>query len=133
MAEFTLNLGSIVDELEEDITDTIIRRFALGVLTRVIRSSPVDTGRFRSNWQVSFDRPTIQSLNTTDRIGTQTIAQGAREISRFDLRSNNSLFITSNLPYSVFLEMGGSTQAPNGVAGMSVREEVNAFNSYGDT
>lgn len=133
MADFNLNLSSIVDELEEDIGRTVIRRFGLGTLNRVIRKSPVDTGRFRGSWVVSIDRMSDDFTSSTDRTGSATLARGSLVLNTFNLRNNDSIYIQNNLPYAARLEAGSSTQAPSGVAGISVREEAEAFNSYGNS
>jgi hypothetical protein len=56
MADFNLDLASIADELQADY-NTLVRRFTFGVYSRVIRKSPVDTGRFRGNWIISIGKP----------------------------------------------------------------------------
>lgn len=133
MAEFTLDLSSVADELASDIQDTVIRRFGLGVLTRVIRKTPVDTGRMRANWQVSFDNPETQSLDRTDRVGSMTLARGSSRLQSFDLRRNTNIYLSNNLSYAPSIESGSSQQAPSGVAGISLREEAELFNSYRST
>lgn len=133
MPTFDLDLASVTDELTEDIQDTIVRRFGLGVLTRVIRKTPVDTGRMRANWQVSFDSPETQSLDRTDRVGSMTLAQGSSQLQSFDLRRNTNIYLSNNLPYAPSIEGGSSQQAPSGVAGISLREEAELFNSYRST
>lgn len=130
MTDFTLDLSSVIDELEEDIQETVVRRFALGVLTRVIRKSPVDTGRFRGNWVVSIDNPQSSTSERTDKSGALATGDGNIVLNKFDLRTNTAIYIQNNLPYAQRLEDGYSSQAPNGVAGISLREESEAFNSY---
>lgn len=133
MADFDLDLGSVADELTDDIQDTIIRRFGLGVISRVIPKSPVDTGRFRGSWTVTFDQPSTDVPTRTDRGGAATIARGAFVLQGFNLRTNTAIYLQSNLPYAERLEAGSSSQAPAGVAGISLREEANAFERYGNT
>lgn len=130
MAEFNLDLSSVVDELEEDIQETVVRRFALGVLVRCVRKSPVDTGRFRGGWVVSIDNPNSRTSERTDKSGALATSDGSIILNRFDLRTNTAIYIQNNLPYAERLENGYSSQAPNGVAGISLREEAEAFNSY---
>lgn len=129
MADFTLDLSGVTDEIEEDIQDQVIRRFGLGVLTRVIKKSPVDTGRFKGSWSVTF-AASDQTPVTTVRSESAAIQDGTAKLSKFDLRTNTAIYITSNLPYAQSLEEGSSTQAPTGVAQISIREEAAAFDQY---
>ncbi len=79
--------------------------------------SPVDTGRFRSNW--------IGSYGTIDK--TTTTETGRDSVGEFNLYlkgspiSNNYLYYTNSLPYSQRLEYGWSAQAPNGVVRTTAR------------
>ena len=98
-----------------------MRKVASMALRSVIRLSPVDTGRFRSNWQLtegSSAKGTIDSTSKAkfgniDAAGKKSIA-GAKEIK------GNVLFITNNLPYAMELEHGHSTQAPNGMVALTI-------------
>lgn len=136
MAEFTLDLSSIVDELDDDISETIVRRFALGVYTRVQKRSPVDTGLFRHSWRASVDAPdeTMQSGGSSAGLGavdSAALSDATSSIEGFSILNNKSIYITNVQPYANKLEEGSSSQAPSGVAGISLREEAEAFNQYG--
>lgn len=133
MADFDLDLSSVTGELYDDIGDTIVRRFGLGVITRIIPRAPVDSGRYRGSWTVTFDTPSTSVPTGTDRGGSATLARGNAVLGGFNLRTNTAIYIQSNLPYSERLEAGSSTQAPAGVAGISLREETEAFERYGNT
>lgn len=133
MADFDLDLRSVTGEIADDFNSTVIRRFGLGTFVRIIPRSPVDTGRFRASWTVTFDTPSDRIPTGTDRGGSATIARGNAVLSRFDIRANTAVYIQSNLSYSERLEAGSSTQAPAGVAGISLREETEAFERYGNT
>ena len=71
-------------------------------------------GRFRGNWQITFDKPATGEINRIDPSGADTLREGIAQIGEFNC-AIKSVFFTNNLPYSVKLEFGHSTQAPNGI------------------
>ena len=71
-------------------------------------------GRFRGNWQVSFDAPTTDETGRIDKTGDLTKAAGNYTLSLFKV-GMKSIFFCNNVPYAYPLEMGHSTQAPGGM------------------
>lgn len=71
-------------------------------------------GRFRGNWQITFDKPATGKINRIDPSGADTLREGIAQIGEFNC-AVKSVYFTNNLPYSVKLEFGHSTQAPNGI------------------
>lgn len=71
-------------------------------------------GRFRGNWQVSFDAPTTDETGRVDKTGDLTKAAGNYTLSLFKV-GMKSIFFCNNVPYAYPLEMGHSTQAPGGM------------------
>src|SRR3712207_5884639 len=108
--EFGLHLDSLFKELIEEKIVQVTRMVALQALSRVVQKSPVDTGRFRGNWQVSIGGRATGTLARLDPSGQQTIAAGSAVIARLDRPA--MIFITNNLPYANRLENGWSQQAP---------------------
>lgn len=76
-------------------------------------------GTFRASHLVSVDSPDYSEPDGPDKDGTRTIEQGSAVIAGSPAFS--VIYIQSNLPYSVALENGHSTQAPTGIY-------ANAFN-----
>ena len=70
-------------------------------------------GRFRGNWQFSIDSPATGELDRIDRSGNDTIAQLEAQVEALTI--GQTVYIVNNLPYSVPLEYGHSTQAPSGM------------------
>lgn len=105
--------------------DRAVRGTSISLFRSVIKSSPVDTGRFRANWMTSGAQEASDTTEATDKSGAQTIAEmtafvtGAVDPSEFTL--------ANNLPYAEVLEFGGypgdgpetvggySKQAPQGM------------------
>jgi hypothetical protein len=71
-------------------------------------------GRFRGNWQVTFNVPASGELDRIDPSGMDTLQDGIEQIGRYTY-GIQSIYFTNNLPYSVRLEFGHSKQAPNGM------------------
>ncbi|OCG77949.1 hypothetical protein [Gilliamella sp. Occ4-3] len=71
-------------------------------------------GRFRGNWQVTFNVPAPGELDRIDPSGAETLKDGIEQIGRYTY-GVQSIYFTNNLPYSVRLEFGHSKQAPNGI------------------
>ncbi len=100
--------------------DIVVRKLALDILSRVVLRSPVDTGRFRGNWQVGLDAAPGGNLNVTDKSGGGTIAAGSAVVGH--AQAGGTIFIVNNLSYGPALERGWSKQAPAGMVGLTVAE-----------
>lgn len=109
--------------------DEIYYQLVMGISIRIIGRSPVDTGRFKANWQYSVNSYTSGSLNQYDVEGAgpygrkldepyrtvDAIREMRTEINGNRPKMGDTVYIYNNLIYSVPLEYGWSTQAPNGV------------------
>jgi len=78
---------------------------------KIIRLSPVDTGRFKENWltaigqaNTSIDLPSGFGLTPTVKL----------------LRPGDTIFFTNSLPYAFRLEFGWSGQAPLGMVRITI-------------
>lgn len=87
-----------------------------------IKAPPGYTGgRFRGNWQVSFDAPTTEETGRIDNTGDLTKAAGNYTLSLFKV-GMSSIYFCNNVPYAYQLEMGHSTQAPGGMVRITAAE-----------
>lgn len=87
-----------------------------------IKAPPGYTGgRFRGNWQVSFDAPTTEENGRIDKTGDLTKAAGHYTLSLFKV-GMSSIYFCNNVPYAYPLEMGHSTQAPGGMVRITAAE-----------
>lgn len=119
MSDFALQVGEFARKTKLR-TDTVIRKAGAEVLASVVNRSPVDTGRFRANWVVSYEPTTKTTLNL-DRSGIDTINRGLKVIQLLN-PGQDELWITNGLPYARRLEYGWSQQAPAGMVRITVRE-----------
>ena len=78
----------------------------------LVDKSPVDTGRFSSNWKLGEGG--INSETTTDT----TVPELALPV----ITLGQSYFVSNSLPYALRLEHGWSQQAPAGMVGIVLAE-----------
>lgn len=109
---FAESLAAFAERTKEAIDD-VFREVVIEIGTSVIRLSPVDTGRFKGNWQFTVGAPSNQSVDTFDKAGHETIATLVAEVSK--LEAGQVAYIVNNMVYGVPLEYGHSDQAPAGM------------------
>ena len=85
-----------------------IRGTLLSFTRRVIRETPVDTGRLRNNWQSTLNVPASGELQTGK-------PEQDAESSLSSLKIGNIFWFVNNLPYARRIEEGYSKQAPQGM------------------
>lgn len=86
---------------------------------RLIRRTPVRTGRAKGNWNVGVG--TIDRSTNEDRRQAEALSEGQAVIlGRF--KAGDRAFITNSLPYIPNLEDGSSKQAPQGMVKVTVAE-----------
>lgn len=123
--DFALSLMRFRDQTLDDM-DEIFRRMVIEIGSTVIRLSPVDTGRFRGNWQFTVDEPASASLDNYDKTGHDTIARLVADAQH--LTFGQTAYLVNNLVYGIPLEYGHSNQAPTGF----VRTTLDGFNQMVD-
>src|SRR5699024_12813197 len=117
--EFHGNIDAWINAVDSGLKDCV-ELFAEKVHTDLVKRSPVDTGRYRGNWQVTANNPPLYALNQYDKHGDKTIAEGKRDIYAI-LRGGGAvraIYISNMLVYANVPEYGHSRQAPEGVLGI---------------
>lgn len=117
--EFHGSIDKWINAAGDGLVDCV-EIFAGKVQTALVNGSPVDTGRFKGNWQVTANKPALHSLNQYDKDGGKTIAEGKRAIYAI-MRGGGavrSIHFSNMLIYANALEYGHSKQAPAGVVGI---------------
>lgn len=100
--------------------DLFIKKISMEILRKLIRRTPVDTGRARANWNVEFNAPDPSVTESLDPSGSSTIARGVSLLT--GAKAGGKIYITNNLVYIVPLEEGSSKQAPQGMVAVTLRE-----------
>jgi hypothetical protein len=120
MGQFVLQLSEFAKKAGQN-ADLVIKKVAIDILARVIQRSPVDTGRFRGNWQLTVGSPSSGTRQAADKSGATTVEAGSKVIAKFE--AGPDIFIVNNLPYGPRLEYEGwSKQAPAGMVRVTVSE-----------
>ena len=108
--KISLNLKGYAEEM--------VRGTLFALSSRIIKESPVDTGRFRGNWQASVNTPKKGKLQRKDKSGAASINEVSSIVMSLDM--GQTFYLTNNLPYARRLEYGYSKQAPSGMLRINV-------------
>ncbi len=120
MGQFALEISAFAKKAGDN-ANLVIRKVAIDMYSRVIQRSPVDTGRFRGNWQLTVGKEPTGNVDRTDKTGSATVAEGTKAVAKFE--AGPDIFIVNNLPYGSRLEYEGwSKQAPAGMVRITVAE-----------
>lgn len=103
-------------------TDKNVGEMAGLILTGVVTSTPVDTGRARGNWVVSVGTPATNESKTLDKTGRGTIGRGQRIIATRN--PGSTIFLCNNVPYIGRLNDGYSAQAPAGFVEAQIQAAI---------
>lgn len=116
---FTLDLKNF-EKIAGERLDQVVQKTVLELFSNVLLKSPVDTGRFRANWNVSASRSDTSTSDDVDKSGASTISSAAIKINSY--RAGPTIYITNALPYAQRLEYGWSKQAPAGMVRITLTE-----------
>lgn len=95
--------------------DRIFRSAFLRLAAQVDLVSPVDTGRFRSNWVGAYGSADTSTFDyERDSVGLALEVADTVNVS-------NVFYYTNSLPYAKRLEFGWSEQAPSGIVRITAR------------
>lgn len=132
---FALDLSRFCEKAKAN-AELVVKKIAIDMLGKVVDRSPVGNpelwadpsagagyvgGRFRGNWQVSFDLPAAGETGQIDKSGRQTKQTGSAIIQTYST-GIGSIYLMNNVPYARRLEYGWSGQAPQGVVRVTVAE-----------
>jgi len=126
---FTLDVKAFCEKAKKN-PEIVMRAVSIKLFSAIIKGSPVDTGRFRMNWQASGAQPASGQVSGTDPTGANAEGNVANFVSQ--TADWQELTLTNNLPYADVLEFGGypgdgpntsggySKQAPAGMVRVNV-------------
>jgi hypothetical protein len=129
---FSDDLARITEKYKRRINMVVIK-VVTNMGERLVEKSPVGNpslwqnplsapdgyvgGAFRANWQHGLNSYPLTTIDSTENNAEARIEQGAMAGRLGDLH-----YIVNNLPYSIRLEDGWSTQSPGGMVGLTVTE-----------
>lgn len=123
---FSLDLQRFAAKAKANV-DQVVQQVTISVSDSLITKSPVDTGRFRANWQVGQGAIDAATTDGKDKEGELTKDRLAAEIQA--IPAGGVTYISNSLPYAQALEYGHSqAQAPNGMVRVTAAE----FQKYVD-
>lgn len=117
LGQFALDVKKWVDKTEGNL-DLVVRKIALDMFRQIVIMSPVDTGRFKGNWQVAIGSVPTGTLTLNDKSGTATISRITA--ATLGLKAGQVITLVNNLAYARRLEYGYSKQAPGGMVRLTV-------------
>lgn len=96
--------------------EAIVSKTVIDLFYAIVKRTPVDTGRAKTNWFLGFD--------PNQEIGEYDFSD-ALEFG-YDKKKGVTIWIYNNLEYIIPLEEGWSDQAPRGMVSLSLTE----FNGF---
>lgn len=114
---FSAQINSFVEQTKDEMTE-LFQNVVIAIGTSVIKMSPVDTGRFRGEWQFTIDTPAVAQNGRIDPSGNESIAEVVD--GALMLQIGQTAWLVNLLPYAIPLEYGHSDQAPNGMVRITI-------------
>jgi len=125
---FSVDLTRWVEKAKGNV-DKVLRETVVLASQQIVQRSPVDTGRFRANWQFSVGAPDLTTSERVDPSGSLTIARILGQVA--GIKAGPTVYLTNSLPYAYRLEYEGwSDQAPNGMVRVTLAGLQAAVNDY---
>ena len=116
MSRFSIPLDQLARKVGGDL-ETVARKATLQLFTAVAKRSPVDTGRFRANWNVSAAAPDLSITGST--LQGRVNSEAAKALT---LPVGSVTYMSNGLPYANRLEFGYSKQAAGGMVRLAAQE-----------
>lgn len=114
---FALELRKLIEKAKV-APDLVVRKATLDIHSSVVDMSPVDTGRFKGNWNIAYGSPDLTVTTSLDPSGSEAKSKALAAAASY---AGQSVYITNNLPYAIPLEYGHSqAKAPNGMVRVTV-------------
>lgn len=111
-----------IDKLEQ-WGEKVVRGTLLSLSSAIIKDTPVDTGRLRSNWIPSINAPKSTESGTTSEANVISEVSSTTASVKF----GDTFYLTNNLPYAVAIEYGHSKRFPEGMLRRNVAKYAQAI------
>ncbi len=108
-----------------DKAEMVVRKTALELQGGMIEKSPVDTGRFKGNWQCGIGAMNTDTSAAPEKSGSSAL--GRTETTLQGWKPGQTIWLTNSLVYARRLEAGWSQQAPTGVVRLTVQAYAQAL------
>ena len=128
--EFQVDIAKFQGTVEKRLSQ-IARKVTLELHKNIVLETPVDTGRLKANNQIGIgSRPTSSVLDTDkSSVGSpgKTVAQEAPKVN--DYKPGDDLWITNNVEYAYYVEVGHHRVPPVAMFGRSYLAVLNKWPS----
>jgi len=110
-----VSIASWINKKQRPAQDQVIRKITLDIDRSLSRRSPVDTGRFKGNWQLGVNAQPLgydwelKDKRPRGQVG-DTVGIHAGILPK--QAAGGVYWLVNNLPYANALELGHSKQAP---------------------
>jgi len=130
-------LNDWIQSVDKALTN-VFREVVIQVGDRIIRMSPVDSGLFKGNWQLTVDGEGSSEIQRFDTDGASTLSALVSDAGQ--LTAGQVAYILNHIEYGYDLENGTyfgptakvtpegfSRQAPEGMVRVTAREFIPIF------
>lgn len=125
---FALELDEWVEKAKGNL-DSVTRETLMLATQGIVMRSPVDTGRFRANWQFGAGAIDFTTSDQVDPSGAISIAKVQAQLGA--VNAGGVYYLTNSLPYAYRLEYEGwSAQAPAGMVRVTLAGLQGAIDDY---
>ena len=108
------------NEKVEKSANAIFRGTALNLFGKIVKRTPVLTGRLINNWRAGINSAPTETTGATSKNGTLSTRSANSTTARAKL--GDSIYYVNNLPYAQGIEDGRSQKAPAGMVKVTVAE-----------
>ena len=117
---FSLDLSRAIKKAKGK-QELVVKKVMIEAFSKVVKKSPVDTGRFRGAWIASVGSYSRSPGDAVDKSGDSTIRKIKQDVLGMDI--SQRCYLVNALPYAIRIENGWShTQAPQGVVKLTLAE-----------
>lgn len=124
---FSADISRFVEKANGNV-DKAVRQALMLAAQNIVMRSPVDTGRFRANWQFGVGARDTSTAERFDPTGATTIGRLIAEIK--GTNAGQVYYLSNSLPYAMRLENGWSKQAPNGMVRLTAMDLPRQIEEY---
>jgi hypothetical protein len=110
--------------------DDIVQGTFVGLGAKVIKATPVLTGRLRNNWVSSVGQPSRADDRAGQKAGADAVADELDTAGKYS--PGDTLWLSNNLEYARAVEDGTATRPPVGMLKLTVAEYQRIFSKAAD-